>query len=65
MFMAPQRTIEIPWRTVEVGDVTVVHVYVYKPPSSSWSRNTLKVLPRLTIYVGDFNCHNGAMITAT
>jgi hypothetical protein len=41
---------------VEVSGVTVMNVY--KPPSSNWSSNTLKVFPHPTIYVGDFNSHN-------
>jgi exonuclease III len=41
---------------VEVTGVTVVNVY--KPSSSNWSSNTLKVFRRPSIYVGDFNSHN-------
>jgi hypothetical protein len=41
---------------VEVSGVTIVNVY--KPPSSNWSSNTLKVFPHSKIFVGDFNSHN-------
>jgi hypothetical protein len=33
-------------------------VNVYKPPSTSWSSNPLKIFPHPAIYVGDFNSHN-------
>jgi hypothetical protein len=31
---------------------------VYKPPSTSWSINPLKIFPHPAIYVGNFNSHN-------
>jgi exonuclease III len=41
---------------VELDAIIIVNVY--KPPSTSWSSNHLKIFPHPAIYVGDFNSHN-------
>jgi hypothetical protein len=41
---------------VELDAIIIVNVY--KPLSSSWSSNPLKIFPHPAIYVGDFNSHN-------